>query len=180
MFTSTLVVIENAVNHRVISICNHWVIFNVKPLGYNFEMNEENVSKEPAIAARLYQLMNETGVNKSGLARICGVSPQAAGRWFTKGKMSKDSALKISEAFGVSLTWLLSDAEDVDDQVFDNQFILSEKHKNLLRLFDRLPETEQDNHLETLKIKVENYDKLFFEMLKGRNIKEIIKSKRKK
>ncbi|NYA45764.1 helix-turn-helix domain-containing protein [Serratia fonticola] len=143
-------------------------------------MKEENDSKEPAIATRLYQLMNKTGVNKSGLARICGVSPQAAGRWFTKGKMSKDSALKLSEAFGVSLTWLLSDDGDSDDPSFDSQPVLSAKQKDLLSLFSRLPETEQENHLEALRYKVENFDKLFFEMLKNRNIKDIMEAKKEK
>lgn len=167
----------NELNHRVNQQCNHKVIFKNKPLGYNSEMKEENDSNEPPIAARLYHLMKKTGVNKSGLARICGVSPQAAGRWFTKGKMSKDSALKLSEAFGVSLSWLLSDDVEFDEQPALQQISLTERHKELINLFDRLPESEQDHHIESLRSTVNNYDRLFDELLKSRNINKINKLK---
>jgi transcriptional regulator with XRE-family HTH domain len=143
-------------------------------------MKEENQTKEPALAGRLYKLMEQTGVNKSGLARVCGISPQAAGRWFTKGKMSKESALKISEAFAVSLSWLLSDDDSADESPFAPDIALTEKHRTLLNLFDRLPESEQDKHIESLKMMVENYDKLFNELLKARNIKEIMSAKQGK
>ncbi|MCW8110126.1 helix-turn-helix domain-containing protein [Yersinia intermedia] len=149
-------------------------------MGYNIEMNRENNSKEPAIAGRLYQLMSETGMNKSGLARICGVSPQAAGRWFTKGKISKDSALKLSEAFGVSLTWLLSDDGEVEERSLDHPLVLDDRHRELLNLFDRLPESEKDNHIASLRSMIENYDRLFGELIKSRNIKEIMEAKKNK
>ncbi|WP_174847531.1 helix-turn-helix domain-containing protein [Yersinia artesiana] len=134
-------------------------------------MKEEKNCQEPPIAARLYQLMNKTGVNKSGLARICGISPQAAGRWFTKGNISKDSALKLSEAFGVSLSWLLSDEADNPEPPIVPAVVLSERQRELLNLFDRLPESDKDNYIEALRTKVENYDRLFNELLKSRNIK---------
>ncbi|AJI83240.1 putative DNA-binding protein [Yersinia enterocolitica] len=138
-------------------------------------MKEEKNCQEPPIAARLYQIMNKTGVNKSGLARICGISPQAAGRWFTKGSISKDSALKLSEAFGVSLSWLLSDERDSDDCSIFQPLVLSERQRELLNLFERLPESDKDNHIETLRIKVENYDRLFNELLESRNLKGLPK-----
>ncbi|MFV8860492.1 helix-turn-helix domain-containing protein [Serratia fonticola] len=175
-----LLLLRATLNHRVNNKCNHRVIFNNKPLGYNFDMKEENNSKEPAIAARLYQLMSETGVNKSGLARICGISPQAAGRWFTKGNMSKDSALKLSEALGVSLDWLLNGNADAEDRSPHPPITLGDRQKELLDLFERLPESEKDNHLEALRGMVENYDRLFGELLKSRNIKEILKAKQDK
>lgn len=136
-------------------------------------MKEEKNCQEPPIAARLYQLMNKTGVNKSGLARICGISPQAAGRWFTKGNISKDSALKLSEAFGVSLSWLLSDEADNPEPPIIPAVVLSERQRELLNLFDRLPESDKDNYIEALRTKVENYDRLFNELLKSRNIKSL-------
>ncbi|HHL2562176.1 TPA: helix-turn-helix domain-containing protein [Yersinia enterocolitica] len=136
-------------------------------------MKEEKNCQEPPIAARLYQLMNKTGVNKSGLARICGISPQAAGRWFTKGNISKDSALKLSEAFGVPLSWLLSDETDNPELPTVPEIVLSERQRELLNLFDRLPESDKDNYIESLRTKVENYDRLFNELLKSRNIKKL-------
>ncbi|WP_439412138.1 helix-turn-helix domain-containing protein [Enterobacter ludwigii] len=145
-------------------------------------MKDETNSKIPPLALRLQQLMKKTGVNKSGLARICSVTPQSVGKWFRTGSISKESAIKISEAFGVSLAWLLDDAEGDSDLVVEDDFLpaaLTDRQKLLLKLFERLPESEKDNHIEGLKEMVENYDKLFDELLKSRNIKELSKTTKK-
>lgn len=127
--------------------------------------------------------MRRSGVNKSGLARICGVTPQAAGKWFSAGKISKDSAIKIANAFGVSLSWLLDD-QPVDAELPEGYKYspesLDDRHIELLRLFDRLPESEKHHHIEALRTTVESYDKLFKELLKNRNIDEIMQAKKDK
>ncbi|MCU6199082.1 helix-turn-helix domain-containing protein [Citrobacter cronae] len=144
-------------------------------------MNKEKNSTGPLLAERLYALMKRSGVNKSGLARICGITPQAAGKWFVTGNISKDSAIKIAEAFDVSLAWLLGDESVSSELPGDYKYnpeMLDERHQTLLRLFDRLPESEKDQHIESLRTMVENYDKLFKELLKNRNIEEIMQAKK--
>lgn len=144
-------------------------------------MKKEKTSSSPPLADRLYQLMKRSGVNKSGLARICGITPQAAGKWFISGNISKESAIKISEAFGVSLSWLLDDESSVSDLPDEFNFtpeMLDDKQRHLLKLFSRLPESEKDTVISMLTGMVENYDKLFKELIKSRNIEEIMKVKK--
>lgn len=144
---------------------------------YTADMKKEKKLHESPLATRLYQLMDKTGVNKSGLARVCGITPQSVGKWFQKGSISKDSAIKLSETFGVSLSWLLGEGE-TSDLVLEEDFApaaLTETQKKLLELFERLPESEKKHHLAALQDTVENYDRLFDELLKSRKIKELRK-----
>ncbi|AYN29972.1 transcriptional regulator [Buttiauxella sp. 3AFRM03] len=144
-------------------------------------MKKEKTLTSPPLAERLNVLMKRSGVNKSGLARICEITPQAAGKWFTTGNISKESAIKIADSFGVSLAWLLGDetsenAAPVEDDY--NPSELNDRHRALLKLFDRLPESEKDHHIEALRLTVDKYDKLFKELIKSRNIDEIIQAKK--
>ncbi|QHM70684.1 helix-turn-helix domain-containing protein [Mixta intestinalis] len=146
-------------------------------------MKKEIDEKTPPLAARLHQLMKKTGVNKSALARICGVTPQSAGKWFKNGSISKESAKKIAEAFGVSLSWLLGDEVDVGEVLLDDDFqplVLTERQKLLITLFERLPESAKDNQIAALQEMVKNYDSLFNELLKNRKLDEIIQAKKEK
>lgn len=62
-----------------------------------------------------------------------------------------------------------------DDEPAPSQAPLTEQQQRLISLFERLPESEKEPHIASLAAMVENYDKLFNEMLKSRNIKELIK-----
>lgn len=62
-----------------------------------------------------------------------------------------------------------------DDEPTPSQAPLTEQQQRLISLFERLPESEKEPHIASLAAMVENYDKLFNEMLKSRNIKELIK-----
>ncbi len=57
---------------------------------------------------------------------------------------------------------------------------LDSRQERLLELFNRLPESEKDPHIASLEALVENYDKLFFEMLQTKNLEELIEKCKKK
>ncbi|EFX7068661.1 transcriptional regulator, partial [Shigella sonnei] len=68
-------------------------------------------------------------------------------------------------------TWLLFGDEDKQpgEPIPDNQpAILTEDQKELLQLFDALPESEQKALLSEMRARVENFNKLFEELLKAR------------
>ncbi|EMM4447193.1 transcriptional regulator, partial [Shigella sonnei] len=70
-----------------------------------------------------------------------------------------------------SPTWLLFGDEDKQpgEPIPDNQpAILTEDQKELLQLFDALPESEQKALLSEMRARVENFNKLFEELLKAR------------
>lgn len=144
-------------------------------------MNKENHEKVPPLAERLNHLMKQSGVNKSGLARICGVTPQSAGKWFKSGSISKESAIRLAEAFGVSLAWLLDEDSNLNSMGMAEDYepmALSSDEKELLKLYRRLPGSEKEAHIRSLHSMVENYDNLFKELIKNRNLEEIIKAKK--
>lgn len=64
-------------------------------------------------ANRLDEILQVTGFSKAHLARIAEVSPQAVNNWFKRGEMGKDSAIKISAATQLPLSWLLGEDEDL-------------------------------------------------------------------
>jgi len=54
------------------------------------------------IAAEVERMMSERGMTQSQLARLCGVTPQAVGSWFSKGVLITPSTLNIMEtAWGI-------------------------------------------------------------------------------
>ncbi|AYN26724.1 XRE family transcriptional regulator [Buttiauxella sp. 3AFRM03] len=59
--------------------------------------------------------MEMKGLNKSDLARIADVSPQAVNGWFVRGDMGKISAMKIADKTGVSVDWLLHGGADLHE-----------------------------------------------------------------
>ncbi|WP_235056552.1 LexA family transcriptional regulator [Pantoea sp. AS-PWVM4] len=62
---------------------------------------------------RLDELLKAANLSKADLARIAGVSPQAVNNWFKRGEIGKDSAIKISAATGLDLSWVLGESEQM-------------------------------------------------------------------
>jgi hypothetical protein len=69
-------------------------------------MKEEKKLTNP-LQERLMLLMKMRGINKSALAKMADVRPQAVTKWFDRGEIGKESAIKIAERAGVSLDWIL-------------------------------------------------------------------------
>lgn len=86
-----------------------------KQNGYNYEMKEKITSKHTTLQERLSTLMEMRGLNKSALARIAGVSPQAVTKWFDRGDIGKSSAMKIASIAGVSVDWILEGGPELHE-----------------------------------------------------------------
>ena len=81
------------------------------------------------LADRLRDAMRERGINASGLAKECGVSATATGKWLDGGKMTADNLAAAARALGVRDDWLRAgklprerehrDDEQRYDQVID-------------------------------------------------------------
>ncbi|EPS6961199.1 helix-turn-helix domain-containing protein [Klebsiella aerogenes] len=107
--------------------------------------------------------INNRGVTKADMARIAGVTPQAVNGWFKKGVISKKSALAISDAMGVSISWLLG--EEVNEGSG-----LKPDEQRLLELYRQLPEEEQQNMLRIVSLRLKELDELYAKYM-GRRIK---------
>lgn len=64
--------------------------------------------KNEDLIQRIRAAMDYARLTQADLARACGVSEQAVGKWFKRGTVSKASLEKIAARAKVSLGWLLS------------------------------------------------------------------------
>jgi len=112
------------------------------------------------LVSRLTEL-NEKGFSKTEMAKVANVSKQAVTGWFKTGKISKQSALAIADAAGVSVPWLLG--EDVGEK--DG---LKADEQRLLELYRQLPEDERENMLRIFSIRLKELDAMYEKYMKGR------------
>ncbi|MDK1192236.1 helix-turn-helix domain-containing protein [Cronobacter dublinensis] len=113
---------------------------------------------------RLNEIIEKKRLSKADIARICNVSAQSVNNWFVRGTVGKNSAMKLAEALGVSLEWVLGQNVAPEDG-------LRHDEKRLLELYNQLPnEEEQQNMLRILSIRLKELDALY-EKYMGRRIK---------
>ncbi len=110
---------------------------------------------------RLNEILELKNLTKSDMARICGVSAQSVNNWFVRGTIGKSSAIKLADALGVSLEWLLG--QDVGEK--DG---LKPDEQRLLELYRQLPEEEQENMLRIFALRLKELDELYEKYMKGR------------
>ncbi|HCR3978381.1 TPA: helix-turn-helix domain-containing protein [Citrobacter koseri] len=128
---------------------------------YNADMSENKSIN--GLVARLAEL-NAKGFSKTEMAKIAGVSKQAVSGWFKTGRISKESALALADAAGVSVPWLLG--EDVGEK--DG---LKPDEQRLLELYRQLPdEEERQNILRIMSLRLKHLDELYSKYM-GRRIR---------
>ena len=110
---------------------------------------------------RLNEIIEQKGITKADIARICGVSAQSVNNWFVRGTIGKSSAIKLADALGVSLAWLLGQEVDQKDG-------LKPDEQRLLELYRQLPEEEQQNMLRVFAIRLKELDELYEKYVRGR------------
>lgn len=126
-----------------------------------FTMEGMSIENEPSpLISRLTEL-NQKGFSKADMARAASVSKQAVSGWFKSGTISKDSALAVASAAGVSVAWLFG--EGVDEGTG-----LNPSELEMLQLFRQLPEDEQRRMIDLFKIRLKEIDDYVERYLRGR------------
>ncbi|BFT81223.1 helix-turn-helix domain-containing protein [Enterobacter ludwigii] len=110
---------------------------------------------------RLNEILELKNLTKSDMARICGVSAQSVNNWFVRGTIGKSSAIKLADALGVSLEWILGQEVGEKDG-------LKPDEQRLLELYRQLPEEEQQNMLRIFALRLKELDELYEKYMKGR------------
>ena len=111
---------------------------------------------------RLNEIIEMKRISKADIARICGVSSQSVNNWFVRGAIGKSSAIKLADALGVSLEWVLGQDVDANDGLRPDE-------KRLLELYNQLPnEEEQQNMLRIFALRLKELDELYDKYMKGR------------
>lgn len=113
---------------------------------------------------RLNEIIEMKRISKADIARICGVSSQSVNNWFVRGAIGKSSAIKLADALGVSLEWVLGQDVDANDGLRPDE-------KRLLELYNQLPnEEEQQNMLRIVSLRLKELDELYAKYM-GRRVK---------
>ncbi|EIT7318238.1 regulator [Enterobacter bugandensis] len=124
-------------------------------------MKEKTHQVDHPQVLRLNEIIERKGISKADMARICGVSAQSVNNWFVRGTIGKSSAIKLADALGVSLAWLLG--QDVGES--DG---LKPDEQRLLELYRQLPEEEQQNMLRIFSLRLKELDELYEKYMKSR------------
>ncbi|MCU7781983.1 helix-turn-helix domain-containing protein [Lelliottia amnigena] len=148
------------VKHQFTTKSTSTCLLTGKAIVYNPDMNKKDPNQ--SLISRLTELNNK-GFSKTEMAKVANVSKQAVTGWFRTGKISKESALAVADAAGVSVPWLLG--EDVGEK--DG---LKPDEQRLLELYRQLPEEEQNNMIRIFALRLKELDELY-EKYMSRRIK---------
>lgn len=124
---------------------------------------------------RVLTRRKELKLTQRETAKLVGVAHVTISQWERDETQPTGTRLfALAKALKCSPTWLMfGDEEQTPEpaELLPKTPELSEKHAELIDLFDSLPESEQDAQLSEMRARVENFNKLFEELLKARKNK---------
>ena len=119
----------------------------------------------------------ELRLTQREVARLAGVAHVTISQWERDETQPVGKRLfALADALKCSPTWLMFGDEDKTPLPAQELHVENEptpSHKELIELFDALPSSEQEALLSEMRARVENFNRLFEEMLKARKIKSI-------
>ena len=122
------------------------------------------------IGERIRARRKELKLTQKSLAKALKLSDVSISQWERDdSEPTGKNLFALTTVLKCSPTWILYGDEDkAPEEITDQPVILDEKKQELLDLFDALPESEQDALLMQVRSRVENFNKLFDELLKAR------------
>ncbi len=140
---------------------------------------------ETDAAKRLRELWNAKKVTlrltQEKAAEALGFSTQASVSHYLNGTtpLNTDATLKFASLLGVKpeairpdlaemMNYVRKSGDYIEDRTGPGWKLLSPEHVELITLYDRLPQSEKERHLSDLKEKIQDFDKLFEELLAAR------------
>lgn len=127
------------------------------------------------LGRRVLARRKELGLTQREAAKRAKVAHVTISQWERDETQPTGTRLfALAKALQCTPTWLMFGDEEQTPEpahLLAETPELSEKHKELIDLFDSLPESEQDAQLSEMRARVENFNKLFEELLKARKNK---------
>ncbi|MEY8709524.1 helix-turn-helix domain-containing protein [Mangrovibacter phragmitis] len=128
-----------------------------------------------SLGQRVLARRKELKLTQREAAQRTGVAHVTISQWEREETQPVGKRLfALAKALQCSPTWLLFGDEDktpTPAEEIPPAPELSPTHKELIELFDSLPASEQQAQLSELRARVENFNKLFEEMLNARKNK---------
>ncbi|EPO2591167.1 helix-turn-helix domain-containing protein [Escherichia albertii] len=126
--------------------------------------------KKLTIGERIRFRRKELKLTQKSLAKALGLSDVSVSQWERDdSEPTGKNLFALGKALQCSATWILyGDKEQTPGVPVTQPLELDEQQREWLELFNSLPESEQLIQLEAMRVKVENYNRLFDELLKAR------------
>ena len=120
--------------------------------------------------ARLLQRRKELKQSQAALGKLVGVAHVTISQWErNETKPTGARLFSLAKALKCSPTWLLFGHEnhtpDTPDEL--DSPVLTDEHRELIELYDSLPESEQQAQLQNMRARVKNYNVLLGELLRA-------------
>lgn len=122
------------------------------------------------LGERIRARRKELGFTQKSLAKTLKLSDVSISQWERDdSEPSGKNLFALCKTLRCSPTWVLFGDEDKQPaEPSPTEVTLDERQRELLDLFDALPESEQEAQLCELRARVENFNRLFEELLKAR------------
>lgn len=132
------------------------------------------VMKKSELSDRISARRKELGLTQQQLADMVKKSSVSVFKWESGQTSPKgDTLFALSRALKCTPTWLLYGDDDQTPLAPEElPTELDERQRRLLDLFDSLPESQKEAHLNELEARVENFNKLFNELLEVRKTQQ--------
>ena len=131
-----------------------------------------SIAMTNTIGSRILQRRKSLGYNQRELGRASRVSYATISLWEgDKTAPTGKNLHTLAEALQCSPTWILFGDEDKTPQAPEKRIpapTLDDAEKELVKLFRSLPQSEQEAQLNELRARVENFSRLFDELLEAR------------
>ena len=128
---------------------------------------------EKTLGQRIRERRKQVGLSQNGLSKAAGVSGSSISLWESDHTAPRGQNLhRLAEVLQCSPTWILfgDEGQNTSSPLFplDSALDLSEDELEMLRLYRALPKSEQQAQLSELRARVENFNRLFTELLEAR------------
>lgn len=123
-----------------------------------------------SIGERIRYRRKESKMTQKALAKALGLSDVSVSQWERDdSEPTGKNLFALCKALQCSPTWVLyGDDEQKPEPPLFVAPELDERQKELLDLFNALPDSEQNAQLESMRARVENFNRLFEELLLAR------------
>lgn len=127
-------------------------------------------TKNMTLGERIRSRRKSLGFTQKTLAKALKLSDVSISQWERDDSEPTGKNLHaLSKALRCSPTWILFGDEDkTPEEPTSLPVELDAKQQELLELFNALPDSEQDAQLSEMRARVENFNRLFDELLKAR------------
>lgn len=132
------------------------------------------------IGQRIKERRKELKLTQRALAKLVNVAHVTISQWENDQTSPKgDNLFQLSDALGKDPAWVQRGSETGESESTIGAVVLTPMQRQLIDLFDRLPISARQNHIDALRDAVEGYDKLFNDIVMTKNIDELIAAKKK-